>query len=81
VVVGFAAAGIGVIGGLATGGSVIEGDLRADISRLTFIILPVIALLLFVFATMRDEVRPAVATSMYGLVVLLIAAQLFLPAL
>jgi hypothetical protein len=63
------------------GGSIVNGELRADALRLAFIIMPVIALTLFAFAAMHDRARPVAASCIYGVAVLLVAAQLVLPAL
>lgn len=63
------------------GGGVVQGQLREDTLWAAFIGLPFLAALLFVLGAVRDRARPTMASTLYGSVILLIAAQLILPAI
>src|SRR4051812_40021817 len=81
VIIGLCAAFMAVVGGYSMGGAILQGDLYGDALRLTNIILPFAAAILFAFAATRENGSPLSATLIYGMVLGLVAVQLTLPAL
>jgi hypothetical protein len=80
-ILGLLLAVMAVVTAGAMAAPIFTGERPRDAITLAFICVPVLQAVVVIFATTREDERPAMALKLYLLAVVLLAAQLALPAL